>query len=282
MPTSVSHRGNNGEGVVVRSKTEPIGLPGARASLVAAFLQEILANGPVAVAEIEGKARDACLLGAHQEVSGAKLFKRAKKILGIKSRRVGFGAAGDWLWELPAPACLTPPQPAGLQSIKEQPAGAIYVEDRSDPEQITESSGDVWFPPRQPPKVGGISKMLGVAEWTDGVASLDSNRAPAGIPPHRWRQFIDDCKAFLEPVEGLAERALQRDWNTLDLFACHPTQPLAHLAVAGLMWVVNGGRVVELHSGWAVIEYPAIGTQRNFNQRRPQQTNLTLPWWLRR
>jgi hypothetical protein len=62
----------------------------ASTSLVLEFLGLTLADGPVAVIDIEAAARAAGLLGLYQKVTGAKLFRRAKKSLGIRSRRVGF------------------------------------------------------------------------------------------------------------------------------------------------------------------------------------------------
>jgi hypothetical protein len=167
------------------------------------------------------------------------------------------------------------------------PPAATYVARHSDPEEsCAGASAEVRFPPVQLPgsKAGGISKIHdvgGVAAWIDGVAILDPNRPAVGIPPLRWRQFIDDCKKFLDPVEGWAERAFQMDWSTLGLFGCHPCQPLGHLGIAGLLWAVNGGRVIEVHHGWAMIEHANNGSRRNFDQRRPRKANVTLPWWIR-
>jgi hypothetical protein len=265
----------------------PLSSRGARPDLISGFLQSILAGGPVTVAVIEDEARAAGLLAPGQEVTGAKLFRRAKKSLGIRSKRVGFGAAGDWFWQLPVPPCLPiserPEQPA----TKGVPTGVTYVEGASDPEQsCAESSAEVRSPsvPIPGSKVGGISRIDevgGVATWIAGVAILDPNRAVAGIPPLRWRQFIDDCKAFLDPAKGWAEGAHGKGWSTLDLFGCNPSQPLAHLGVAGLLWAVNGGRVIEIHRGWGVIEQAINGSRRNFDQRRARQASLTLPWWIR-
>jgi hypothetical protein len=58
-------------------------------------------------------ARAAGLLGEHQRITHAKLFKKAKKSLGIRSVRNGFGCAGEWLWllESPAPLLVEPPSP---------------------------------------------------------------------------------------------------------------------------------------------------------------------------
>ena len=65
-----------------------------RSADVAAFLESALGAGPIPVGELETKARTAGLLGEHQHVGDAKLFKAAKKRLGIVSRRDGFGREG--------------------------------------------------------------------------------------------------------------------------------------------------------------------------------------------
>jgi hypothetical protein len=257
---------------------------GARSKLISEFLQDILADGPVAVADIEAQACRAGLLGPRQRITGAKPFKRAKKVLEIRSKRVGFGAAGDWFWELSPPASPTNSQGTELDSIKEEATEAVYAESQGSPEQSCRQElpdGSLRTPQSRGRNAVVVSELPAVQSWRDGIASLNPNRPAAGIPPQRWKQFIDDCKAFLDPLRGLAEGAPHKGWDTPALFGCHPTQPLAYLTSAGLMWGISGGRVVELRRGWAVIEYPATGTRRNFDQRRPHQTNLTLPWWLR-
>jgi hypothetical protein len=270
------------EGTCADTQRSP-SLGRATTSLVSRFLEFALADGPVAVTDIEAKARAARLLGPGQKITDAKLFRRSKTRLCIRSVRIGFGGAGRWCWELPTPAGSTASERPEQPATKDVPPRAIYVERHSEPE---EGSVEVRFPPVQMPgsKTCGIARMDeigGVATWIDGVAILDPNRAVAGIPPLRWRQFIDDCKAFLDPAKGCAEGAYGKGWSTLDLFGCNPSQPLAHLGVAGLLWAVNGGRVIEVHPGWAMIEHANNGSRRNFDQRRSRQASLTLPWWIR-
>jgi hypothetical protein len=257
---------------------------GDRAAHISEFLRGILADGPVAVTDIEAEAREAGLLSPSQQITGAKLFKRAKKTLAVRSKRVGFGSAGDWLWELSPPASPTNSQCTEQDRINEAPPGAVYAESRGSPEQSCRQElpdAPLRIPQSRDRIAGVVSGAGAVQSWRDGIASLNPNRPAAGIPPQRWKQFIDDCKAFLDPLEGLAERALRKGWDTPALFGCHPSQPLSHLGIAGLLWVVNGGRIVELHRGWAVVEDPVTATRRNFDERRPHQTNLTLPWRLR-
>jgi hypothetical protein len=71
---------------------------------VADFLRNSLANGALAVAELEARARAAGLLSQRQQIQHAKTFKKAKSALGIRSIRDGFGGDGKWAWHLPPEA----------------------------------------------------------------------------------------------------------------------------------------------------------------------------------
>ena len=65
------------------------------------FLRAALRQRARAVVSLEVKARAAGLLSEYQHITDARVFKRAKKSLGIKSMRAGFGARSRWLWQLP-------------------------------------------------------------------------------------------------------------------------------------------------------------------------------------
>jgi hypothetical protein len=54
--------------------------------------------------------------------------------------------------------------------------------------------------------------------------------------------------------ESLAERASRLGWDAMALFGCAPKRPLDYSGSAGLLWAINGGRLVELHRDWAVID----------------------------
>ena len=122
------------------------------------------------------------------------------------------------------------------------------------------------------------------SSWLDGVARLDHHRPLTDIPPHRWRQFLSDCNKFLTGGENWAGRAAELGWNAASLFGCRRARPLAHPGGAGLLWAIQGGRLVELHRDWAVIELAANGSRRVFERRRVDAGNVTLPWieWGRR
>lgn len=44
-----------------------------------------------------------------------------------------------------------------------------------------------------------------------GVERLDYCRAPLGVPPHRWRLFVDDCRRFT--ASPWAARAARLGWD---------------------------------------------------------------------
>ena len=73
----------------------------AREAVVAEFLRKALADEALAVPKLDAMARAAGLLGEGQSITQDKVFRRAKRSLGIRSIRDGFGAGGRWAWELP-------------------------------------------------------------------------------------------------------------------------------------------------------------------------------------
>jgi hypothetical protein len=94
---------------------------------------------------------------------------------------------------------------------------------------------------------------------------------------HRWRQFLADCTQFLG-AGGWAERAAALGWDALTLFGCCRHRPLDRPGGAGLLWAINGGRLVELHRDWAVVELAENGSRRVFERRRLEAANARVPW----
>jgi hypothetical protein len=95
-----------------------------------------------------------------------------------------------------------------------------------------------------------------------------------GIPQHRWRQFVHDCTNFLSSTQ--AERAAQLGWDAWALFGCCRDRPGG--AGTGLLWALNGGRLVEIHRDWALIELAGSESPRVFDRRRTVAANVILPW----
>ena len=207
--------------------------------LVTEFLRDALAVDNFGVPVLEARARAAGLLGKRQSITDAKVFKRAKKSLGIRSLRAGFGARSQWRWQLPR------------QSEGSLKTNSGTARERRGPIPI---------------------------DWVHGVACLDPDRPPNDVPRLRWRQFVGDCKSFLSSPEKWAERGAGLGWDTMALFGCALKRPLDYLGSAGLLWAINGGRLVELHRDWAVIDVPVHESKRIFSRRNVDPAKITLPW----
>ena len=86
---------------------------------------------------------------------------------------------------------------------------------------------------------------------------------------------MDDCVTFLGAKENGGERAATLGWDDLALFAAR-ARPLDHQGSAGLLWHVNGGRIVELRHDWAVIERAEDGSRRVHHRRRLVPRTVTF------
>jgi hypothetical protein len=230
------------------------------AGLVAEFLRDALAGGALGVPKLQVMARAAGLLSEGQCITHAKAFKTAKKILSIRSVRNGFGDRGEWFWLLEKQ-----PGPPAREPSAQLLAGPVSIED-------TYAEG---LPEEVP---ADVRARRIPSSWIDGVARLDHHRPHTDIPPHRWRQFLSDCNNFLTGDENWAGRATELGWNAATLFGCRRARPLDHPSGAGLLWAINGGRLVELHRDWAVIELAGNGSRYIFERRRVDAGKVTLPW----
>jgi hypothetical protein len=223
------------------------------------FLRRALAGGALGVLVLEMKARAAGLLGERQQIQHAKVFKKAKKSLGIRSIRDGFGSAGKWAWLMP-PHATTEIAPGANAHLHTN-------------EQTSLSDAE---PPGK--RVAASEGPSIVQQWIEGVQRLDYVRSPSAVPLIRWHLFLGDCHSFLNSSENWAERAAAHGWNALALFGCHWTRPLERLGSAGLLWAINGGKLVELHRDWAVIERAEDRSRHIHHRRSPHSPNVALPW----
>ena len=121
--------------------------------------------------------------------------------------------------------------------------------------------------------------IVGVpSSWLKGVARLNDQHHPRDVPPHRWRQFVDDGYRFIVSAEGWAQRAADLGWDASALFGCSRRNPLLDLGCAGLLWVVGGGGITRLHRDWAEIQPPANGSRRTYHRRSVDPSLVTVPW----
>ena len=114
--------------------------------------------------------------------------------------------------------------------------------------------------------------------WAEGFARLDPNDAPADVPPRRWLRFIDDCGRFLDG--GWARQAAAFGWGPLDLFGCDRERAFARVDHAGLLWLLNGRKLMALTADTATIE-TLSGTRQTYRRRRSiAYGEVALPWEL--
>jgi hypothetical protein len=137
---------------------------------------------------------------------------------------------------------------------------------------------------RSPKRVGdGQDERAAVVEfdayepysWAEAVARLDPSKPPVDLPPKRWVRFIDDCGPFLDG--GDAARAFALGWGVLDLFGCDRERPFARIDHMGLLWLINGGNLFELHRDRALFTTEQ-GARQCF-RRRPIEVGRTVPAW---
>lgn len=112
--------------------------------------------------------------------------------------------------------------------------------------------------------------------WGEALARLDPARPPADISLNRWLQFIDDCGRFID--DGWAAHAKALGWGPLDLFGCNRDKPFARISQAGLVWLLEGRKLVALTAETAAI-VTRSGGKLNF-YRRQLETGGVPAWEL--
>jgi hypothetical protein len=113
--------------------------------------------------------------------------------------------------------------------------------------------------------------------WAEALARLDPNKPPSDVPPWRWQRFVDDCGRVLDG--GWAVRAAAFGWGPLDLFGCDRERPFARTDHLGLLWLINGGCVVELHRDRAILETER-GARQCYRRRPVEVGRVVLAWEL--
>jgi hypothetical protein len=119
-------------------------------------------------------------------------------------------------------------------------------------------------------KDGGILRA-----WAEGFARLNPDRPPGDVPRDRWQRFVDDVGLFLD---RWAAYAAALGWGPFDLFGCDRGRPFARIDRTGLLWLLNGDKLVALSEDAAGIE--SVAGARQTYRRRPRQLGQVLAWEL--
>ncbi len=101
---------------------------------------------------------------------------------------------------------------------------------------------------RPPPPIAAV-----LVPWHDGVARLQTMRAPLGFAPARWRRVCLDAAGLLDR-HGAELLAL--GWTAFDAFGLHPVAPGAAVDCYGLAMLLDGGTLAELTAEGARIVRP--------------------------
>jgi hypothetical protein len=113
--------------------------------------------------------------------------------------------------------------------------------------------------------------------WAEALARLDPGRPPGEVQAKRWVQFIDDCGRFLD--SGWASRVETLGWGPLDLFGCDRERPLARVEHLGLLWLVKGGLIIDLHRDQAILQTKS-GARQTYRRRPVEVGRVVLAWEL--
>jgi hypothetical protein len=110
--------------------------------------------------------------------------------------------------------------------------------------------------------------------WAVGFDRLDPDQPPGDVPARHWQRFVDDVGSFLDsPFCAAAE---ELGWGPFELFGCDRDRPFARIDRAGLLWLLNGQRLVALSENTATIETRA-GARQTY-RRKPGETGRVLAW----
>jgi hypothetical protein len=114
--------------------------------------------------------------------------------------------------------------------------------------------------------------------WAEGFARLDRANPPCDVPPKRWRQFVDDVGLFLD--NPFCAVAASLGWGPYELFGCDRDRPFARIGSAGLLWLLNGNKLIALSESIATIE-TRDGARLRW-RRMPTDPGRVLAWELMR
>lgn len=78
-------------------------------------------------------------------------------------------------------------------------------------------------------------------------------------------QFLADVRNFL--ANGFAIQAAALGWTGADLYGCDDVRPFARIDQAGLLWLLNGDRLIAISNDAAVIE-TRTGARQTYRRRR--------------
>jgi len=111
--------------------------------------------------------------------------------------------------------------------------------------------------------------------WAAGFARLHPDHPPSDVPLRRWQRFVDDVGIFLD---RWAAYAAALGWGPHDLFGSDRNRPFARIDQSGLLWLLNGDKLIALTENTATIER-RTGARQTY-RRKPAEPGRVLAWEL--
>jgi hypothetical protein len=107
-------------------------------------------------------------------------------------------------------------------------------------------------------------RQSGGFPYAEALDQLE-RRCPDHVPAERWQQCVRDAERFLAEW---GDKALALGWTAKELFGLHqpPAKPhqsysrLSRYDCTGLLWLLQGRRVVALSSDTAAIENSGVAS----------------------
>jgi hypothetical protein len=91
----------------------------------------------------------------------------------------------------------------------------------------------------------------------------------------RWRTFIDDAGKFLD--SGWASRCVALGWGPLELFGADRDKPFARVDRLGLVWLLNGRRLLAISDDTAAVEN-RNAPPHTYRRVAPEKGRVALAW----
>jgi hypothetical protein len=211
-----------------------------------------------------------CARYRHRDKSDRSDQSHATVEIAVNTRATGSVSSLLSLWSLSPPAS-TQSDPPNRDGCK-----ACYGDLPSINLSDSESSPAAWGEAEE--ERAAIVEFDGniPRAWAEGFARLDPDRPPGDVPPRRWLRFVDDVGRFLD--SPFCAVAASFGWGPHDLFGCDRDRPFARVDRAGLLWLLDGNRLVALTEATAVVEM-RTGVRQTY-RRKPADPSRVLAWEL--
>lgn len=126
------------------------------------------------------------------------------------------------------------------------------------------------------PVLSPVASVATVAGWREGIAFMLALPMRAGYGIRRWqrlqRGFKDFDKRWLEKAHALG-------WTSRDLFGCYRNPKAGRLDCNGLVYGLDGLKLLELHADHAVIEAEKrLGHRYTFRRAYGPSPEALLCW----